>query len=382
MSTGAMDSGLAPDGAPRNDSENDDARFMALALTLGRRNLGHTWPNPAVGAVIVKDGVILARGWTQSGGRPHAEVEALRRAKKAAEGATMYVTLEPCSHQGKTPPCADAIVKAGIARVVSALEDPNPEVAGQGHAKLRAKGIQVDIGLGAEEARRVHAGHIARVTRDRPHVLLKLAISADGKVGLAGRKPVALSGEAARARVFQMRSTHDAILVGIGTVLADNPQLTCRLPGMLERSPVRVVLDAQLRTPLATSVIATARDTPTWVFGARKASPLAEEILQQRGCKVFRVDGENGRLDLEGVLKTLAGQGITRLMVEGGPTVAASFVAADLVDEAALIYSEKLIGEDGIAPLEGMALDALNGHLHVTGSERLGPDTLEHYGRV
>ncbi len=381
-----MDSGLAPDGAPRNDSQSDDARFMALALTLGRRNLGATWPNPAVGAVIVKDGVILARGWTQSGGRPHAEVEALRRAKKAAQnslvGATMYVTLEPCSHQGKTPPCADAIVKAGIARVVSALEDPNPEVAGRGHEKLRAKGIAVEIGPGAEEARRVHAGHIARVTQDRPHVLLKLAISADGKVGLAGRKPVALSGEAARARVFQLRGAYDAILVGIGTVLSDNPQLTCRLPGMLERSPVRVVLDAQLRTPLATSVIATARATPTWIIGARNASPMAEEILQQKGCKVFRVDDENGRLDLAGVLKTLAGEGITRLMVEGGPTVAASFVAADLVDEAALIYSEKLVGDDGIAPLEGMALDALSGHLHVTGSERLGPDTLEHYVRA
>jgi diaminohydroxyphosphoribosylaminopyrimidine deaminase / 5-amino-6-(5-phosphoribosylamino)uracil reductase len=382
MDTGVMDSGLTPDGAPRNDSQSDDARFMALALTLGRRNLGATWPNPAVGAVIAKDGVIIARGWTQAGGRPHAEVEALRRAKKAAQGATMYVTLEPCSHQGKTPPCADAIVKAGITRVVSALEDPNPEVAGRGHEKLRAKGIAVDIGLGAEEARRMHAGHIVRVTKDRPHVLLKLAISADGKVGLAGRKPVALSGEAARARVFQMRASFDAILVGIGTVIADNPQLTCRLPGMLERSPVRVILDAKLRTPLATSVIATVRETPTWVFGARNASPLAEEILQQKGCKVFRVDDENGKLDLEGVLKTLAAEGITRLMVEGGPTVAASFVAGDLVDEAALIYSEKLIGDDGIAPLEGMALDALSAHLHVTGSERLGSDTLEHYERA
>jgi diaminohydroxyphosphoribosylaminopyrimidine deaminase / 5-amino-6-(5-phosphoribosylamino)uracil reductase len=241
----------------------DDARFMALALTLGRRNLGHVWPNPAVGCVIVKDGVILARGWTQDGGRPHAEVEALRRAKKSAEGATMYVTLEPCSHQGKSPPCADAIARAGIARVVSALEDPNPEVAGKGHDKLRAKGIAVEVGLGAEEARRVHTGHIARVTRQRPHVLLKLAISADGKVGLAGRKPAAITSEAARARVFQMRAQSDAILVGIGTVLSDNPQLTCRLPGMLERSPVRVVLDANLRVPLAVSVVATVRATTT-----------------------------------------------------------------------------------------------------------------------
>src|SRR5690242_7696315 len=207
-------------------TQADDERFMRLALALGRRNLGHTWPNPSVGAVIVKDGVVIARGWTQEGGRPHAEVEALRRAKKATQGATMYVSLEPCSHQGKTPPCADAIVKAGIARVVSALEDPNPEVAGKGHEKLRAKGIAVETGLFAEEARRDHAGHIARITQGRPHVLLKLAISAEGKAGLPARKPVALSGEEARNRVFQMRAQSDAILVGIGTVLSDNPHLT------------------------------------------------------------------------------------------------------------------------------------------------------------
>jgi diaminohydroxyphosphoribosylaminopyrimidine deaminase / 5-amino-6-(5-phosphoribosylamino)uracil reductase len=360
----------------------DDARFMALALTLGRRGLGNVWPNPAVGAVIVKDGVILARGWTQAGGRPHAEIEALRRAKKDAQGATMYVTLEPCSHQGKTPPCADAIIRAGIARVVSALEDPNPEVKGKGHEKLRAKGVAVEVGLGAEEARRVHAGHIARLTQDRPHVLLKLAISADGKVGLAGRKPAAITGEAARARVFQMRAMSDAILVGIGTVLSDNPQLTCRLPGMLERSPVRVVLDAKLRVPLNLSVVATVRETPTWFVASRKASAIAGEILEQRGCKVFRVDDEDGRLDLDAVLKLLAGEGITRLLVEGGPTLAASFVAADLVDAAALIYSDKLIGEGGIAPLEGLGLDALTSRLYARGSAALGPDTLEFYERA
>jgi diaminohydroxyphosphoribosylaminopyrimidine deaminase/5-amino-6-(5-phosphoribosylamino)uracil reductase len=293
----------------------------------------------------------------------------------------MYVTLEPCSHEGKSPPCADAIVRAGIARVVSALEDPNPEVAGAGHARLREKGVAVEVGLCADEASRAHAGHIVRVTKNRPHVLLKMALSADGKVGLAGRKRVQITGEAAQARVFQMRSRSDAILVGIGTVLADNPQLTCRLPGMEARSPVRVVLDAQLRVPLSTSVVATVRDTPTWVFGARNASTMAAEILEQRGCKVFRVDAENGRLDLGAVLTTLAGQGITRLMVEGGPTVAAAFVAADLVDEATLINSDKVIGEDGIGPLEGMSLDALNAHLRAAGSERLGADTLERYER-
>jgi diaminohydroxyphosphoribosylaminopyrimidine deaminase/5-amino-6-(5-phosphoribosylamino)uracil reductase len=360
----------------------DDERFMALALVLGRRGLGATWPNPAVGAVIVKDGVILARGWTQKGGRPHAEIEALRRAKKTAQGATMYVTLEPCAHQGQTPPCADAIIKAGIARVVSALEDPNPKIAGEGHRRLAARGIQVDIGVGAEEAVRAHAGHIARVRNGRPHVMLKLAVSADGKAGLAGRKPAAITGEAARERVFQMRAMNDAILVGIGTVLSDNPQLTCRLPGMLSRSPVRLVLDAKLRVPLSTSVVATVRETPTWVFASTRASAVAEDILQQKGCKVFRVAEQNGKLNLGEVLKALAGEGITRLMVEGGPTVAASFVGADLVDEAVLLRGEKSIGETGIDPLEGMALSALTHGLRSRGSERLGPDTLETYERV
>ena len=174
---------------------------MALAFALGRRGLGNTWPNPAVGAVIVKDGIIVGRGWTQSGGRPHAEVEALRHAKKAAQGATLYVTLEPCAHQGKTPPCADAIIKAGIARVVSALEDPNPEVAGKGHARLRDKGIAVDVALGSEEAAPVHAGHIMRVTENRPYVTLKLAVSADGKAGLAGPQAGRRSPASRRAPV-------------------------------------------------------------------------------------------------------------------------------------------------------------------------------------
>jgi diaminohydroxyphosphoribosylaminopyrimidine deaminase/5-amino-6-(5-phosphoribosylamino)uracil reductase len=360
----------------------DDTRFMALAFTLGRRGLGNTWPNPVVGAVIVKDGVIVGRGWTQAGGRPHAEVEALRQAKKNAQGATMYVTLEPCSHQGKSPPCADAIIRAGIARVVSALEDPNPEVAGKGHEKLRAKGIAVDIGLGADEARCVHAGHIMRVTKGRPHVTLKLALSADGKAGLAGRKPFAITGEQARTRVFQMRAASDAIMVGIGTILSDNPQLTCRLPGMDERSPVRVVLDAKLTLPLSTSVVATVRDTPTWVFTSSKPSAIAEEILQQKGCMVFRVGDTEGRLDLDEVLEVLAEQGITRLMVEGGPRVAGAIAAANLLDELALLRGEKSIGATGIAPLEGMPIDGLTGQLHSRGREKLGADTLEIFERV
>jgi diaminohydroxyphosphoribosylaminopyrimidine deaminase/5-amino-6-(5-phosphoribosylamino)uracil reductase len=359
-----------------------DARFMALAFTLGRRGQGRTWPNPAVGAVIVKDGIIVGRGWTQPGGRPHAEIEALRHAKKAAQGATMYVTLEPCSHHGKTPPCADAIIKAGIARVVSALEDPNPEVAGAGHRRLTERGVKVDIGLGAEAARRAHAGHLMRVTNGRPYVTLKLAVSADGKAGLAGRKPVTITGEEARARVFQMRAASDAIMVGIGTVLSDNPQLTCRLPGMSERSPVRVVLDATLKLPLATSVVATVRETPTWVFTSSEPSAIAEEILQQKGCKVFRVGAVAGRLDLGEVLKVLAEQGVARLLVEGGPKLAGALAAAGLVDEMVLLRGEKSIGESGIEPLEGMPLDGLTGQLRARGREKLGTDTLEIYERV
>lgn len=383
MSTGVIaEPGIAHGGASANHSLRNDERFMRLALTLGHRNLGRTWPNPAVGAVIVKDDVIIARGWTQPGGRPHAEIEAVRRAKKAAEGATMYVTLEPCSHHGKSPPCADAIIRAGIARVVSSMEDPNPEVAGQGHERLRGKGIVVDIGLGADAARRVHAGHAARMMKGRPYVTLKLAVSSDGKAGLAGRKQASITGDAARERMFQLRASNDAILVGIGTVLADDPQLTCRLPGMFDRSPVRVVLDAGLRLPLATSVVATVRETPTWVFTSRKPSAIAEEILQQKSCKVFRVDDVDGRLDLQQILRVLAEQGVTRLMVEGGPTIAASFVEADLVDEAVLLRGQKSIGPDGIDPLEGLSLDTLTDQLMSRGSATIGPDTIEIFERA
>lgn len=361
-----------------------DERFMALALALGRRGLGRTWPNPAVGSVIVKDGVILGRGWTQPGGRPHGETEALKRAGKAARGATLYVTLEPCSHQGKTPPCVDAIIRSGIARVVSALEDPNPEVAGQGHARLRERGIVIDIGLGAEEARRTHAGHIRRMREGRPQVMLKLAVSADGKAGLAGRKPIGITGERARSRVHLMRAESDAILVGIGTVLSDDPHLTCRLPGMLERSPVRAVLDARLRVPIAASVVATARETPTWVFGALDASTLAEEILRAKGVEVFRAEATDGQLDLARVLGKLAERGITRLMVEGGPMVAAALVQADLIDEAALFRSPHPIGADGIDALEGLPLTALtqSPRLKSLATEAVGDDMLELFERA
>jgi diaminohydroxyphosphoribosylaminopyrimidine deaminase/5-amino-6-(5-phosphoribosylamino)uracil reductase len=359
---------------------------MALALALGRRGLGNTWPNPSVGAVLVRpqegQPVIVGRGWTQPGGRPHAEIEALRRAGAAARGATLYVTLEPCSHHGKTPPCADAIVAAGVTRVVSALEDLNPEVAGQGHGRLRAAGIAVEVGLGAEQARRDHAGHLRRMRDGRPHVTLKLAVSADHKAGLAGRRPAAITGEPARARVHRLRAMNDAILVGIGTVLADDPQLTCRLPGMEARSPVRVVLDARLRLPPGSALATSARATPVWVVAAPGAPAEAERALREFGVEVLRAPAQAGRLDLAAVLRMLAGRGITRLMVEGGPTAAAAFVAADLVDAAALFRSPKTIGPDGVDALEGMRIEAMTARLTALGREPVGEDSVEFFERA
>jgi len=443
-------------------SIDNDQRFMSLALALGRRGLGNTWPNPSVGAVVVRhDGaepVIVGRGWTQPGGRPHAETEALRRAGPAARGATLYATLEPCSHHGKTPPCTDAIVAAGITRVVSAIEDPDA-LAGHGHALLRASGIAVDVGVGAAEARHAHAGHIRRVCDHRPHISLKLAVSADGKAGRAGRKPAPITGEAARAKVHLMRAMNDAILIGIGTVLADDPLLTCRLPGMAVRSPLRVVFDTGLRLPATSALVRSAHGTPLWVMAGESAPEESEAILREQGVKVFRLpatvsplpygeglgvgvaqpdtgvlqpldppsrpspsqngvyagfgrsielsksatadfdrrEGDEtavppaidppaagGRLDLLAVVHLLAERGITRLMVEGGPTVAAAFLAADLVDEAVLLRGPHPIGPDGIDPLEALPLTALTDspRLRSRGIETLGEDTMESFERV
>jgi diaminohydroxyphosphoribosylaminopyrimidine deaminase / 5-amino-6-(5-phosphoribosylamino)uracil reductase len=374
---------VSADVAAPSQTLTEDQRFMALALTLGRRGLGQTWPNPAVGAVIVKDGVIVARGWTQPGGRPHAEVEALRRGGEAARGATLYVTLEPCSHYGKSPPCADAIVAAGLARVFSAIEDPNPEVAGQGHARLRSAGIAVDVGIGADEARRDHAGHIRRMCDGRPQIMLKLAISADGKAGAAGRTTVAITGAETRDRVHLLRAQSDAIMVGIGTALADDPLLTCRLPGMEKRSPVRVVLDTKLRLPRVSRLVRTANEVALWVIAGADASSAAEKLLVGDGVVVLRAaQGGNG-LELTAVLKLLAERGITRLMVEGGPTLAGALVAADLVDEAVLFHSPEIVGADGIDALNSLPLAALTqspGINRVT-TEPVGADRCDIFGR-
>jgi diaminohydroxyphosphoribosylaminopyrimidine deaminase/5-amino-6-(5-phosphoribosylamino)uracil reductase len=366
------------------ESKAADQRFMQLALTLGRRGQGRTWPNPAVGAVVVRDGIIVGRGWTQPGGRPHAEPVALAQAGEAARGATLYVTLEPCSHIGKSPPCADAVIAAGIVRVVSAIEDPNPEVAGQGHARLRAAGIAVDIGLGVAQAAHDHAGHISRIRDRRPHVILKLAVSADDNIGAAGGKPLAISGEAAKARVHLLRAQCDAILVGIRTVLSDDPLLTCRLPGMEARSPVRVVLDRSLRIPGSSRLVHSARETPLWVMTSDVSEAAAATKLGAAGAQVIRVADAAPGLDLPAVLHALAGKGITRLLVEGGARVACSFVTADLVDEVWLLRGPDPVGADGIAALDALPLTTITQSpgFRVRASDDLQKDTLTIYERA
>ncbi len=310
---------------------------------------------------------------------------ALQRAGQAARGATLYVTLEPCSHVGKSPPCTDAVIASGIARVVAAIEDPNPEVAGRGFAKLRAAGIAVDVGLEAKEAAYAHAGHFRRIRDHRPHVILKLAISADGKIGASGRKPVAITGETAGRRVHLLRAESDAILVGIGTVLADDPLLTCRLPGMEARSPVRVVLDRALRIPGDSRLLHSARETPLWMMTSELAEAPAAAKLGAAGAQVIHVAPTVAAgLDLPAVLGALADKGITRLLVEGGSRVASSFVAADLVDEVWLLRAPEAIGEDGVSALDALPLTAITQSpaFRVRASESLGKDILTIYERA
>jgi diaminohydroxyphosphoribosylaminopyrimidine deaminase / 5-amino-6-(5-phosphoribosylamino)uracil reductase len=334
--------------SPAGTGMDDDARFMIAAIRLGERELGRTWPNPSVGAILVKDGMVVGRGWTKIGGRPHAERVAIDEAGEAARGATLYVSLEPCSHHGRTPPCADAIIAAGISRVVSAMEDPNPLVGGQGHRRLRAAGIEVRENVLRAEAERAHAGHIFRMVRKRPYITLKLAVSSNGKAGLAGRRPVPITGGAVRDYVHLMRAKTDAIAVGIGTVVADDPYLTCRLPGMEDRSPLRVVFDSGLRLPLASHLVETAREVPVWVIAEQGASPDNERSLAPHGIEVIRAPLTEEGGDLAFALTALAERGIGRLMVEGGPGVAAQFLKKNLIDQAVIFQSPDPLPDDGI----------------------------------
>ena len=347
---------------------------MRAALALARRGLGAVWPNPAVGCVIVDRGRVVGRGWTQPGGRPHGETEALGRAGEAARGATAYVSLEPCCHWGRTPPCTDALIAAGIRRVVVALEDPDPRVAGEGLRRLRAAGLDVDTGLCKAEAAEINAGFFCRLRNGRPLVTLKLATSLDGRIATARGESQWITGPPARERAHVLRAAHDAIMVGTGTVLADDPQLTCRLPGLGHRSPVRVVVDRHLRIPPSMHLISDARAVPTWILTLPSADAARRHAFLRVGATVIDIDpGPDGNGSLAAALAALGERGITRLLVEGGGRVAAAFARAGLIDRLVWVHAPMLIGGDGIPAIAELGLEVLTG---APGFERLSTETV------
>ena len=375
---------------PTGATEQDLA-FMAEAIRLSRTHTGQTSTNPSVGCVVVKDGVIVGRGVTAVGGRPHAEPQALADAGKQARGATAYVTLEPCSHYGQTPPCANALVEAGVARVVISLTDPDPRVSGRGTAILEAAGIVVETGVMATESREALAGYLTRQTKHRPHVTLKLAVSADGMIGRAGAGQVAITGPLARAAMQQLRSQTDAILIGIGTALADDPELTCRIPGLEHLSPLRIVLDRNLDLPPNSKLAATANIVPVIVVSDGSPSPqrgqgaegtdkgepqtlrARQTALESLGVEILAQDPA----DLTTLLTTLAHRGVSTVLVEGGAKVAQAFLNAHLVDRILLFSGPDPIGERGIpAPINARHIPDDFHHLRQT---RFGLDLCDTY---
>ncbi|MGL5361422.1 MAG: bifunctional diaminohydroxyphosphoribosylaminopyrimidine deaminase/5-amino-6-(5-phosphoribosylamino)uracil reductase RibD [Bosea sp. (in: a-proteobacteria)] len=382
---------MSSPGSLSPEQQAIDLRFMGQALMLGARGLGSTWPNPSVGAVVTRDTpdgpVVVGRGYTQPGGRPHGEAMAFDMAGNAAAGGTLYVTLEPCSHRtvrGATP-CMERTVLAGITRVVSAMADPNPQIAGLGHALLRATHIRVTTGVGEAEAREQHRGHVLRVTEGRPMVTLKLAMTADGYAGGPGRSRLAVSCELASRWVHLQRVHHDAIMLGISSVLVDDPLLNVRLPGLSGLSPVRVILDSALRLPLDGALVRTVTDVPVWVIAAEDAPVAPELALVAKGVEVMRVSrSADGHLDLAEALRLLAARGITRVFSEGGPTIAEKLAEAGLADEIILSRSPRALGAEGVTAMRpGLARMITDPACYrLAESGLIGDDMFNHYRRV
>jgi diaminohydroxyphosphoribosylaminopyrimidine deaminase/5-amino-6-(5-phosphoribosylamino)uracil reductase len=340
---------------PRNEVEQAalDRRYMAAAIRLSRKHSGLTSTNPSVGTLIVRDDgrgpVIVGRGVTAIGGRPHAEAEALAEAGELARGATAYVTLEPCAHHGRTPPCAAALVAAGLARVVGGTSDPDERVSGKGYAILRQAGVEVIEGVLAEEAVDTLAGYLTRSLKKRPEVTLKLALSQDGMIGRPGEGQIAITGEVARRQVYMMRAERDAILVGIGTAVEDDPELTVRLPGLGSRSPARIVLDRTARLPLGSRLVQTAHEVPLLVATCADADPHRKAGLERAGAGFLATETFDGRVALPELLEDLAAKGMSTVLVEGGAATAKYFLDEDLVDRIVLFRGAVVIGEGGLA---------------------------------
>ena len=355
---------------------------MRVAISIARRALGNAWPNPPVGCVIVREGAAVGRGWTAPGGRPHAETEALARAGTAARGATAYVTLEPCAHVDRTPPCADALIEAGIARVVFACRDPDPRVDGRGVERLTRAGVAVAEGLCAEEAEDGLAGFLTRVRQGRPEVTLKLATTLDGRIATRSGESRWITGDAARRSAHMLRARHDAILVGAGTARHDDPGLTCRLPGLAARSPVRIVVDGSRPIPASHSLIADAVRLPTWTMVAKPFVDERREAYRGTGVEIEAVEPDGtGNVDLSAALGALAGKGITSVLVEGGGRIAASLLRAGLVDRLVWYRAGLAIGADGLPAIGDLGVDVLDAapHFEKIASRPVGDDVEEIY---
>ena len=345
-----------PDAA---DDPQADIEHMRAAIALARRGIGSTAPNPSVGCVVVKDGRVVGRAVTAPGGRPHAEPAALAMAGDAARGATVYVTLEPCCHWGRTPPCTDALIAAEVARVVIAARDPDPRVDGEGISRLRAAGIAVTEGLLAGEAAETIAGFSTRVRLGRPLVTLKLASTLDGRIATHAGESQWITGEDARKAAHGLRGRNDAVMVGVGTVLADDPDLTCRIPGFRPAPNVRVIADSHLRTSLTSRLVSTAARAPVWFLHREGAAPERRRALSEAGARLIEVRGSAAGVDLAAGLTALAGAGINRLMVEGGGQLAAALLRADLVDRIAWFHAPAVMGADGWPAAQAFGVETL-----------------------
>lgn len=337
----------------------NDARFMGLALSLGRRGMGRVWPNPAVGCVIVKAGRVVGRGWTKDGGRPHGETEALAQAGAAARGATAYVTLEPCAHHGKTPPCAEALIAAGVVRVVVAIADSDTRVDGKGIEMLRAAGLTVDLGEGAEEAARDHAGFFARTELGRPFLTLKLAQSFDGRIATGTGESQWITGGDARRAVHAMRSRHDAVMVGGGTARKDDPSLTVRDLGITHQ-PARVVVSRRLDLPLMGQLARTAKDIPLILCHGADADGMLVQTWRDLGAIMLPCRTSGAQLDPADIMHQLGSYGLTRVFCEGGGALAASLLERDLVDDLVGFTAGVVIGAEGLPGIGAMGVARLS----------------------
>lgn len=356
-----------------------DRHCMALALKLAAKGAGFTSPNPMVGAVVVQQGQIVGRGYHRRYGAPHAEVEALRQAGEQAQGATLYVTLEPCNHHGMTPPCTEAVLGAGISRVVIANPDPNPQVTGGGAAYLQEKGLQVEMGLLAEAGEKLNEAFFKAVITGRPLVVAKAAASLDGKIATHTNDSHWITSPAARAWVHRLRHRLDAILVGVGTVLADDPQLTTRLPRGQGQDPIRIILDSRLRLPLTAQVLSLASPAPTWIACTEAASPSKRQALEELGVECLVLPSREGRVHLEALLTLLGRRRLQSLLVEGGAEVHGAFFDADLIDKFHLFLAPKFIGgrrAPGIFGGQGIARLTAAPQVRDLTIQRLGPDIL------